>query len=74
MNGNESNETNEPRWRHFIDCSQIGTWEWDIQTGQILINDVCAQIVGYSLEELAPVTMGGVVPVGDAPALGWRGR
>ena len=33
-----------------------GTWEWNIQTGVIIINDRWAELIGYTIEELAPVT------------------
>ena len=34
-----------------------GTWEWNIQTGAITINERWAALIGYTLEELAPVTI-----------------
>ena len=47
------------RWR--MDCilegSQIGTWEWNVQTGDMLISAQWARIVGYTLEELAPISI-----------------
>ncbi len=33
-----------------------GAWEWNIQTGENRVNDVWAQMLGYTLEELSPVT------------------
>ena len=34
----------------------IGLWEWNVQTGETVINDVWAQIIGYTPDELAPVS------------------
>lgn len=40
-----------------IQATQIGTWEWNVQTGETVFNERWAQIVGYSLEELGPVNI-----------------
>ncbi|MEE4363303.1 MAG: PAS domain S-box protein, partial [Desulfotignum sp.] len=37
--------------------TNIGTWEWNVQTGKTVFNDRWAQIIGYDLEELEPVTI-----------------
>jgi PAS domain S-box-containing protein len=34
-----------------------GTWEWNIQTGETIFNEQWANIIGYTLEELAPVSI-----------------
>jgi PAS domain S-box-containing protein len=34
-----------------------GTWEWNIQTGETVFNEQWANIFGYTLEELAPVSI-----------------
>jgi PAS domain S-box-containing protein len=41
------------RLSHIIDGTQAGTWEWNVQTGETRINERWAQIVGYTMEELA---------------------
>ena len=33
-----------------------GTWEWNIQTGDTIYNERWAEILGYTLDELAPVS------------------
>ena len=43
-------------FRLTIDAAQIGTWEWNFQTEESIINNRCYEIVGYTPEELAPVT------------------
>lgn len=37
--------------------TNIGTWEWNVQTGELSVNERWADIVGYRLEELAPVSI-----------------
>ncbi|MDP3301933.1 MAG: EAL domain-containing protein [Sulfuricurvum sp.] len=32
-----------------------GTWEWNVQSGENVVNEEWAQILGYTLEELSPV-------------------
>jgi PAS domain S-box-containing protein len=35
----------------------VGTWEWNVQTGETRFNERWAEIVGYRLEELQPSTI-----------------
>jgi len=37
--------------------TNVGTWEWNIQTGETVFNERWAEIIGYSLEELSPVSL-----------------
>lgn len=41
----------------IIDNANLGTWEWNIQTGETAFNERWAKIVGYTLEELSPVSI-----------------
>lgn len=41
----------------IIEGTNAGTWEWYVQTGELLINERWAEITGYTLEELAPITI-----------------
>ncbi len=41
-----------------IEGSDTGTWEWYVQTGALVINEVWAKLLGYRLEEIAPATIG----------------
>ena len=45
-------------WRieTIIEGTQIGTWEWNIQTGETIYNEIWANIFGYTLDELAPIS------------------
>lgn len=43
------------RLENILTSMQAGTWEWNMQTGQVSLNERWAQIAGYSLAELQPV-------------------
>ena len=45
------------RLANIIEGTNVGTWEWNIQTGETSFNDRWAQIIGYTLEELAPINI-----------------
>lgn len=45
------------RLNNIIEASQVGTWEWNVQTGELRINDRWAEIIGYTKEELAPTNI-----------------
>ncbi len=53
-------ELRENRWRleSIIESAHVGTWEWNVQTGDTVFNDVWAQIIGYDkIEQLGPVSV-----------------
>lgn len=35
----------------------VGIWDWHVQTGEAIFNERWANIIGYTLEELAPVSI-----------------
>lgn len=37
--------------------TNAGTWEWNVQTGEVVFNERWAEIIGYTLAELAPVSI-----------------
>jgi PAS domain S-box-containing protein len=41
--------------KEIIWGTNVGTWEWNIQTGETKYNDRWAEIIGYTLEELEPI-------------------
>jgi diguanylate cyclase (GGDEF)-like protein/PAS domain S-box-containing protein len=45
------------RLEHIIDSIRAGTWEWDLITDKMIINDKWAEIIGYTVEELRPITI-----------------
>jgi PAS domain S-box-containing protein len=47
----------ERRARAVIEGTRIGTWEWNVQTGETVFNERWANICGYTLEELEPISI-----------------
>lgn len=45
------------RLSNIIEATRLGTWEWNIQTGETLFNEHWARICGYSLAELEPTSI-----------------
>ncbi|WP_428001344.1 PAS domain S-box protein [Acidovorax sp.] len=45
------------RLQHIIEGTHVGTWEWNVQTGHLVINERWAEIIGYSRDELKPLTI-----------------
>jgi len=42
---------------NIIEGTRVGTWEWNIQTGETVFNEEWAGIIGYTLDELSPVSI-----------------
>ncbi len=47
----------EKRLQHIIWGTNTGTWEWWVQTGEVRFNETWATIIGYQLDELAPLSI-----------------
>ncbi|WP_420588616.1 diguanylate cyclase domain-containing protein [Bacterioplanoides sp.] len=45
------------RLNHILEGTNVGSWEWNVQTGETVFNQRWAEIIGYSLEELQPVSI-----------------
>lgn len=43
------------RLASIIEGTNVGTWEWNVQTGETRFNERWAQMVGHTLAELAPI-------------------
>ena len=41
----------------IIEGTRAGTWEWNVQTGETVFNEEWAKIIGYTLDEIAPVSI-----------------
>ncbi len=48
---------NRDRLQNILTGTNAGTWEWNVQTGETRFNERWAEMIGYSLEELAPVSI-----------------
>lgn len=41
----------------IIDSIKLGTWEWDIQSGEAIFCDQWANMLGYTIDELQPLNV-----------------
>lgn len=53
-NSNTKLARKSQRLNNIIEATEAGTWEWNVQTGEIIINERWAQMIGYTTEELKP--------------------
>lgn len=47
----------QERLSHVINGTRAGTWSWNIQTGETHFNEQWANMLGYQLQELEPVSI-----------------
>ncbi len=45
------------RITNILEGTNAGTWEWNVQTGETIFNETWANLIGYTLEELQPVSI-----------------
>ena len=53
----EATENVQRRLSHTLKGTNVGTWEWNVQTGATTFNERWAEIIGYTLAELEPVSI-----------------
>lgn len=42
---------------NILDAARLGAWEWNIQTGALRLNERWAEMLGYTLAELQPISI-----------------
>ncbi|NRQ43332.1 PAS domain-containing protein [Rheinheimera sp. YQF-2] len=50
-------EQHRQRLAAFIDSSRLATWEWNVQTGDAIFNERWAEMLGYDLYDLLPLSV-----------------
>lgn len=45
------------RLRSILDGTNVGTWEWNVQSDALSVNARWAEMIGYSLAELTPLSV-----------------
>ncbi|MDM8537592.1 CHASE3 domain-containing protein [Desulfobacterales bacterium HSG17] len=45
------------RLSYILEGTNVGTWEWNVQTGETIFNERWAEVIGYMLEDLKPVSI-----------------
>ena len=53
----EALSSERERLGYILRGTNAGTWEWNVQTGEVVFNERWADMVGYTLEEIAPVSI-----------------
>ena len=53
----EQVRSQEIRLKSILEGTHVGTWEWNVQTGETMFNERWAEIIGYTLAELEPVSI-----------------
>jgi PAS domain S-box-containing protein len=48
---------NDNRLYDILDAARLGAWEWNIQTGALWLNERWAEMLGYTLAELQPISI-----------------
>lgn len=52
----KQNAEEKEKLKNLIKVANAGTWEWNVQTGEVIFNERWAEILGYTLEELQPIS------------------
>ena len=47
----------ENKLKSILEGTNVGTWEWNVQTGKTIFNERWAEIVGYTIKELKPTSI-----------------
>jgi len=47
----------EEHLKSVVTGTNVGTWEWNVKTGEVVFNERWAEICGYTLDELAPISI-----------------
>jgi len=45
------------RLEQIMHGTNVGTWEWNVQTGDTIFNERWASLIGYTIEELQPISI-----------------
>jgi PAS domain S-box-containing protein len=45
------------RLANIVEGANVGTWEWNVQTGETIFNEKWADIIGYTLKEISPISI-----------------
>jgi len=45
------------RMEGILEGTHVGTWEWNVQTGETVFNETWAEFLGHTLADLAPISI-----------------
>ena len=50
-------QKSKDRLANILEGTNVGTWEWNVQTGETVFDERWAEIIGYTLEEISTVSI-----------------
>ena len=50
-------KSQKDRLKFILEGTNVGTWEWNVQTGETIFNERWAEIIGYTLKEISPTSI-----------------
>ncbi len=53
----EELRSQKERLSSILEGTNVGTWEWNVQTGEVIFNEKWAEMIGYTLDELEPISI-----------------
>jgi diguanylate cyclase (GGDEF)-like protein/PAS domain S-box-containing protein len=53
---NNTKSVNEERLELVMSATGVGIWDWQVQTDELTFNQRWAEIIGYTVEELLPIS------------------
>ncbi len=53
----EALEEQKQKLAYILRGTNAGTWEWNVQTGEAIFNERWAEMIGYTLKEISPVSI-----------------
>lgn len=45
------------RLAYILEGTNVGTWEWNVESGEVTFNERWANMLGYTLDEISPVSI-----------------
>lgn len=54
---NQQLEEEKVKLKNVIEGARIGTWEWNVQSGETIYNHRWAEMLGYTLAEISPMNI-----------------
>ena len=53
----QSTKEERTRSQNILEGTEAGTWDWNLQSSKLIINERWAEIIGYTLKELEPISI-----------------
>lgn len=57
MKAEKEIEESHEKLQNLIDSANVGTWIWNVKTNETIYNETWANLLGYTLDELQPISL-----------------